>query len=88
MNKQEFINFLETRSVHNLKRDSYGNYKGTRPDGLVIRYKLQKNSVRFERQYSYEFDGKTKNEWAKVWSHYYKDLEVNQETEKLRIVKK
>ncbi len=89
MNKEEFINFLETKSVLNLKRDSYGNYKGTKSDGIVIRYKLQKNSVRFERQYSYEsFEGKTKNEWAKVWSYYYKDLEISPETGKLRIVKK
>ena len=89
MNKEEFIKFLETKSVFNLKRDSYGNYKGTKPDGTVVRYKLQKNSVRYEKQYSYEsFEGKNKNEWAKVWSHYYKDLEINPETGKLRIVKK
>ncbi len=86
MNKEEFINFLETKSVFNLKQDSYGNYKGMRPDGTVVRYKLQKNSVRYERQFSYELDGKTKNEWTKVWSHYYKDLEINPETGKLRIV--
>ncbi len=88
MNKEEFINFLEIMSVFKLKRDSYGNYKGTKSDGTVVRYKLQKNSVKFERQHSYESDGKTKNEWRKVWSYYYKDLEISPETGKLKIIKK
>lgn len=89
MNREEFINFIETKSVLKLVRDSYGNYKGKQPDGIIIRYKLQKNSVRFEKQYSYEsFEGKTIRDWHKVWSAYYKDLELNPETGKLRRIKK
>ena len=89
MNKEEFKTFLERDSVHNLKKDSYGNYRGIKPDGTVIRYKIQKTSVRFEKQHSYtNFDGKTENHWGKVWSEYYKNLEINPETGKLRRMKK
>lgn len=52
--------------------------------GNVVRYKLQKNSVRFERQVKFD----DKNEWSKIWSEYYENLEINPETGKLRIVKK
>lgn len=38
MNIEEFINFLKTKSVLKLKRDSYGNYKGTDIKGNIIRY--------------------------------------------------
>lgn len=89
MDREEFINFIETKSKLKLVRDSYGNYEGTRVDGAVVRYKLQKNSVRFERQYSYEsFEGKTAKDWVKIWSAYYKDLEYNPETGKLKRVVK
>lgn len=84
MNKEEFINFLETKSVLKLKRDSYGNYKGTDVKGNVIRYKLQKNSVRYEKQLKFS----DKNEWMKVWSEYYKNLEINPETGNLKRIQK
>jgi hypothetical protein len=89
MDREEFINFVETKSKKNMKKDPYGNYKGTSTDGTVVRYKLQKNSVRYERQYSYEsFEGREQKDWVRIWSHYYKDLEYNPETGKLRVIKK
>ena len=88
MNKQEFINFVETKSVHDLKKDTYGNYKGISKKGSAIRYKIQKSSVRFERQYSFEWEGKVQNSWKKVWSEYYTNLEINPETGGLRKIKR
>jgi hypothetical protein len=92
MNREEFKNFLETKSKYTLVRDSYGNYKGTKSDGTIIRYKIQNNSVRFESMLSYKsFEGQNKNvwrKWRKVWSEYYKNLEINPETGKLRRIKR
>ena len=84
MDKQEFINFLQTGSAHKLIKDTYGNYKGEKKDGTVIRYKIQPNSVRFERQLNL----RDKNEWRKVWSEYYSNLEINPESGHLRRIKK
>ena len=62
MQKEDFINFVETKSKLKYIRNSYGNYKTTDSKGNVLRYKIQANSVRHEIQLSYEnFDGKTEN---------------------------
>ncbi len=89
MDKQEFIDFIETKAKLKYTKDSYGNYKATDSKGIVIRYKIQATSVRHERQDSYEsFDGKMENHWTKLWSEYYKNLEINPETGNLRRIKK
>ena len=45
-----------------------------------IRYKMQKTSVRIERKLS--------SGWFKLFSYYYKDIEINPETQKIRKRKK
>lgn len=89
MNKQEFIDFIENKAKLKYTKDSYGNYKATDSKGTVIRYKIQATSIRHERQGSYEnFDGRKENHWTKLWSEYYKNLEINPETGSLRRIKK
>lgn len=88
MDKAEFINFIETKAKLKYTKDSYGNYKATDSKGTVIRYKIQANSVRHEKQLSLEYEGKITNEWRKLWSEYYKNLEINPETGSLRRIKK
>lgn len=88
MNKQDFINFVEKDAKLKYIKDSYGNYKATTSKGTVIRYKIQPTSVRHEKQLSFEYNGKTTNEWHKMWSEYYKNLEINPETGMLRRIKK
>jgi hypothetical protein len=89
MNKQEFINFVETKSKYILKKDAYGNYKGHKKDGTVVRYKIQKISVRCETQSSYEdFEGKTKKHWNTDWYEYYSNLKIDPKTGGLIRIKK
>ena len=89
MDKEEFINFVETKSKYSLVKDAYGNYKGTKKDGTVVRYKIQKNSVRLEVQLSYEnSEGHTEKHWRKLWSNFYKNLYIDPETGGLRKIKK
>ncbi len=89
MDKTSFISFVETKAKLKYTRDSYGNYKATDSKGIVVRYKINANSVRHERQESFEdFEGHMKTYWFKLWSEYYKNLEINPELGTLRRIKK
>ena len=89
MNKEEFKNFIETKAKLKYTKDSYGNYKATDSKGIVIRYKIQPNVVRHERQSQYEdFEGHMRNQWITLWKEYYKNLEINPEKGTLRRIKK
>lgn len=68
MEREELEGFLCGRGF---KRDRWGHYhKGS------IRYKMQKTSVRIERKLS--------SGWFKLFTYYYKDIEINPETHKIR----
>ena len=68
MNKEKFVKYLESK--HEIKRDQYGHYKIRGKDGIERRFKLQKTSVRFERW------NIVLHRWHKIWSHFYKNLEI------------
>ena len=68
MKKEELESFLTRKGY---KKDRWGHYhKG------YIRYKIQKTSVRIE--------GKKTFGWSKILSYYYKNIEINPETQKIR----
>lgn len=68
MKKEELESFLSKKGY---KKDRWGHYhKGD------VRYKMQKTSVRIER--------KITSGWFKLYSYYYKDIEINPETRKIR----
>ena len=57
------------------KRDKFGHYQKTSGAGTVTRFKMQPNSVRYEKQC--EIGGH--NEWIRLASGYYKNLSITEE---------
>lgn len=56
-------------------RDKFGHYQKTSDKGTVTRFKMQANSVRYEKQVKIV----DHNEWMKLASGYYKNLSITPE---------
>uniref|UniRef100_A0A6M3JN62 Uncharacterized protein n=1 Tax=viral metagenome TaxID=1070528 RepID=A0A6M3JN62_9ZZZZ len=72
MTKQEFIDWAISKGY---TRDSYGHYQKTSDKGTITRFKIQANSVRYERK-ALIVDH---NEWLRSTSGYYKNLSITPE---------
>jgi hypothetical protein len=76
MTKQALINWLISKGYI---KDAYGNYR--KPNDLnftTYRFKIQDNSVRYEKQIILTgSDGRPTHEWLRMSSNYYKNLSVN-----------
>ena len=57
------------------KRDTFGHYHKTSDKGTVTRFKMQPNSVRYEKQVMIV----DHNEWMKLAGGYYKNLSITPE---------
>ena len=72
MTKQELENWLISKGY---SKDKFGHYQKTSDKGTVTRFKMQRNSARYEKQT--EIVGK--NEWLRLASGYYKSLSITPE---------
>ena len=57
------------------KRDTFGHYQKISDKGTVTRFKMQPNSVRYEKRVMIV----DHNEWMKLASGYYKSLSITPE---------
>ncbi len=72
MTKQEFENWVISKGY---SKDKFGHYQKTSDKGTVTRFKMQANSVRYERQAMIV----DHNEWLRSASGYYKNLSITPE---------
>ena len=72
MEKGNLENWLEDKGY---AKDKFGHYQKTSDKGIVVRFKMQANSVRYERQAKII----DHNEWIKLASGYYKNLSITPE---------
>ena len=78
MKREELENWLISKGY---KRDKFGHYHKTvtnvhvRGDSVTTRFKMQANSVRYEKQVMIV----DHNEWMKLASGYYKNLSITPE---------
>lgn len=79
MTQEELIDWF---GRHGYERDPYGNYKKRRESGIRVRYKMNKNSVRYERRVESD-----KPFWARIASGYYKKLSLTDD-DKLKGMKR
>jgi len=77
MQKAELENFLTRKGW---TKDRFGHYQ-KEVNGRKVRFKLQANSARYERQIHIPADrySPARNEWIRVSSGYYKDLTITAE---------
>lgn len=72
---------------HNYTVTKQGNLQKDKADGTFYRYKIGKNSVRFEHGSHIEYSwGEKKLQWVRLRSAYLKDLEIT-EDDKLKGMK-
>ena len=71
MTRQELENWLISKGY---TRDKFGHYQKTIGE-TIIRYKMQANSVRYEKQARIV----NHNEWLRFVSGYYKSLSITLE---------
>ena len=72
MKREELENWLISKGY---KKDKFGNYQKTSDKGTVTRFKMQANSVRYEKQVMIV----DHNEWMRLASGYYKNLSLTPE---------
>ena len=72
MTKQELENWLISKGY---SKDKFGHYQKTSDKGTVTRFKMQSNSVRYEKQVMIV----DHNEWMRLASGYYKSLSITPE---------
>jgi len=72
MTKQEFETWVISKGY---SKDKFGHYQKTPDKGTVTRFKMQPNSVRYEKQAMIV----DHNEWIRLASGYYKSLRITKE---------
>ncbi len=72
MTKQELENWLISKGY---SQDKFGHYQRTNIDGSIVRFKMQANSARYEKQARIV----DHNEWLRLALGYYKNLSITPE---------
>ncbi len=72
MKRQELEHWLISKGY---SKDKFGHYQKSFDKGTVARFKMQDNSVRYERQAKIV----DHNEWLRSASGYYKNLSITLE---------
>jgi hypothetical protein len=71
--KQEFIEWAKSKGWI---PDKYGHLQKELESGALLRFKIQANSVRYERKLKFTDGG---SEWRRVRSGYFKDLSIGED---------
>ena len=72
MKREELENWLISKGY---SKDKFEHYQKTSDKGTVTRFKMQANSVRYEKQVMIV----DHNEWMRLSSGYYKSLSITPE---------